>query len=590
MRSINTRILFAVFCVMIAVFTAAGFFTATVLSKLEQQYLNYMSAAVRLTDEYRDSVLHYRQELDVLPRRLIVDGAEKVELLVAEAGSATRVDHAEDAMAARYDRAGRRDLRRPGLLLVDERDGTASVSFGKFAADGAFQGVRELRSNLDATALRAIVERVDSERSDPDAIKAMIDRTFNDLGERLLKSDTTERLVSAQETVRDARAQLVSAVNDIPWLLLLIALGTITAAILAVTITTRRLVVRPLIQQTSAIERISGGDFRAAEPSIARRDEIGALASAVEAFRASSLRVQELESERAKAAIAEVEHRRRDREVIAGSFESSVNRTAEAVGVGSGEILDAARSMVEDQGQAASCSIRVADAAAEATQRLTVTVAAVTELGASIGEIAEQASRSSTFTATSVKDVDQAVEQMLRLNAVSGEIHAVSELIRGIARQTNLLALNATIEASRAGEAGRGFAVVAGEVKQLADQTASATEGIARQIKAIQTEADQAVSAIGRVKQSIHAISDNTTGIAAAVEQQRASTDEISRALTSLNDRMATVTEQIKEVTGRTILSSAGSIQVLWTAQTLSETSGGLTSDADEFLAKITAG
>ena len=132
--------------------------------------------------------------------------------------------------------------------------------------------------------------------------------------------------------------------------------------------------------------------------------------------------------------------------------------------------------------------------------------------------------------------------------------------------------------------------MVAGEVKQLADQTASATEGIARQIKAIQTEADQAVSAIGRVKQSIHAISDNTTGIAAAVEQQRASTDEISRALTSLNDRMATVTEQIKEVTGRTILSSAGSIQVLWTAQTLSETSGGLTSDADEFLAKITAG
>jgi methyl-accepting chemotaxis protein len=151
------------------------------------------------------------------------------------------------------------------------------------------------------------------------------------------------------------------------------------------------------------------------------------------------------------------------------------------------------------------------------------------------------------------------------------------------------LALNASIEAARAGDAGRGFAVVAGEVKQLADQTAAATEGIARQIATIQNESSQAVSAIGRVRGAIHAISDNTSGIAAAVEQQRASTEEINHSLSALNDRMCTVTEQIRTITGGAILTCANSIEVLWTAEALSETSKGLGEDSYEFLRSIAA-
>jgi methyl-accepting chemotaxis protein len=230
-----------------------------------------------------------------------------------------------------------------------------------------------------------------------------------------------------------------------------------------------------------------------------------------------------------------------------------------------------------------------ADAAEDATRQLSITVAAVSELGASVAEIAGQAARSSAFAMESVGDVNQAAEQISRLNAASTEIHAVSEMIRSIAHQTNLLALNASIEAARAGDAGRGFAVVAGEVKQLANQTAAATEGIARQIAAIQGESVQAVAAIARVRSSIHAISDNTSGIAAAVEEQRASTDEINRTLDTLNERMSGVSLQIRSVTGGAILTCANSIEVLWTARSLSSTSKDLGDDAKSFLTSIAA-
>ena len=589
MRSINTKILIAVFLVIVTVFSAAGALTTVLRANLESRYLGYMSAAAKLTDDYRESLLQHRQKLDALPRRLIVDGAGRLQALLKEAGPVDAIDHGEDALAQRYDRAGRRDLRRQGFILVDARDGKPAASFGRFAPDGAFQGVRELRAGIDEAALRAIVEQVEAERADPNATKQMIDRAFNDLTDRLLKSDSTERLVSGQETVRNARDELIATVNGLPLILICMAVATIAATIAAVTLATRRLVIRPLIQQTRAIERVASGDFAHVETGVARQDEIGALAAAVEAFRASSQRVQELEAAQAEERLAEARRRQDDRAAIAAAFETSVNRAAGAVDAGALAILTAAQVMATDQGASARGSLNVADAAEEATERLTVTAAAVTELGVSVAEVATQAARSSNFAIESVGDVDQAAEQITRLNQASTEIHAVSELIRGIARQTNLLALNASIEAARAGEAGRGFAVVAGEVKQLADQTAAATEGIARQIASIQAESSQAVSAIGRVRGAIHAISDNTSGIAAAVEQQRASTDEINRSLGALNERMCTVTEQIRGVTGGAILTCANSIEVLWTAEALSETSQGLGEDARDFLRSIAA-
>ncbi len=154
------------------------------------------------------------------------------------------------------------------------------------------------------------------------------------------------------------------------------------------------------------------------------------------------------------------------------------------------------------------------------------------EMGASVREIAQSANQASAVAIEAVGMARAATQTMDHLGSSSSEISEVVELITSIAEQTNLLALNATIEAARAGDAGKGFAVVANEVKELAEQTAGATERIGAKIAEIQTETQEAVDVITRIADVIERISDSQTTIAAAVEEQTATSDEIARAVT----------------------------------------------------------
>jgi methyl-accepting chemotaxis protein len=172
----------------------------------------------------------------------------------------------------------------------------------------------------------------------------------------------------------------------------------------------------------------------------------------------------------------------------------------------------------------------VVSAAAEQVSRNTQTVAAGTEeMGASIREIAHNASEASRIAAQAVAAAEETTTTVSRLGDSSREIGTVVKAITSIAEQTNLLALNATIEAARAGEAGKGFAVVAGEVKELAQETARATEDIARRVLAIQGDTAGAVEAIGNISSIVASINDFQSTIAAAVEEQTATTNEMTR-------------------------------------------------------------
>lgn len=172
----------------------------------------------------------------------------------------------------------------------------------------------------------------------------------------------------------------------------------------------------------------------------------------------------------------------------------------------------------------------VASAAAEQVSRNVSTVAIGTEeMGASIKEIAKSANEAARVATTAVKIAEKTNSTVAKLGESSAEIGNVVKTITGIAQQTNLLALNATIEAARAGEAGKGFAVVANEVKELAKQTAHATEDISRKIEAIQSDARGAVEAIRQIGSVINQINDIQNTIATAVEEQTATTGEISR-------------------------------------------------------------
>ncbi len=194
--------------------------------------------------------------------------------------------------------------------------------------------------------------------------------------------------------------------------------------------------------------------------------------------------------------------------------------------------LNASNGDVVAGSQQTSAQAGVVAAAAEQVSRNVQAVAAgAEEMGASIREIAQNASEAAKVASQATQAAATTNEQVARLGASSQKIGDVVKVITSIAEQTNLLALNATIEAARAGEAGKGFAVVAGEVKELARETASATEDIARRVDAIQGETTAAVVAIGEIARIIATINDYQLTIASAVEEQTATTNEMSRSV-----------------------------------------------------------
>jgi len=225
----------------------------------------------------------------------------------------------------------------------------------------------------------------------------------------------------------------------------------------------------------------------------------------------------------------------------------------------------------------------VSKAAGTVSQNLQTVATGAEEMGVSIKEIAKNATEAAKVATSAVKLAETTTTTVSKLGDSSTEIGQVIKVITSIAQQTNLLALNATIEAARAGEAGKGFAVVANEVKELAKETARATEDISRKIEAIQADTKAAVDAIASISGVIHQINDISSTIATAVEEQNATTNEMSRNVSEAAHGSGEITSNIAGVAQAAEGTTRGASDTQKASQQLVETSAQLRRLVEQF-------
>jgi methyl-accepting chemotaxis protein len=223
----------------------------------------------------------------------------------------------------------------------------------------------------------------------------------------------------------------------------------------------------------------------------------------------------------------------------------SVAESAQTLSSASEELSANSQQMVANAEETSAQAGVVSAAAQQVSSNVQTVAAGVEEMSASIREIAKNAQEAAKIAGVGVKASESATDTISKLGLSSAEIGKVIKTITSIARQTNLLALNATIEAARAGEAGKGFAVVANEVKELAKETAKATEDISQKIETIQGDTRHAVAAISEINEVITKISDYQTTIASAVEEQTATTNEINRNVSEAAKGSSEIAENI---------------------------------------------
>jgi methyl-accepting chemotaxis protein len=297
---------------------------------------------------------------------------------------------------------------------------------------------------------------------------------------------------------------------------------------------------------------------------------------------ANNLTVADLEitsqDEIGKAGIALNEMKNNLHEVI-----QSISGTAIQVASASEELSATSQQITANSAETSAQAKVVSDATEQVSQNLQTVATGAEEMGASIKEIAKNATEAAKVATSAVKVAETTTLTISKLGDSSTEIGQVIKVITSIAQQTNLLALNATIEAARAGEAGKGFAVVANEVKELAKETAKATEDISRKIEAIQTDTKASVEAIATISDVINQINGISNTIATAVEEQNATTNEMARNVSEAAHGSGEITSNIAGVAQAAESTSHGANDTQKAAQQLVETSAELRRLVEQF-------
>jgi len=385
---------------------------------------------------------------------------------------------------------------------------------------------------------------------------------------------TVEAAVLAEEHEKSA----------LSWLIFLSVPVVLGAGISSYFIVSRA-IVKPLQHVASSVKGLSAG--RLTEVITVRsEDEIGTVASGLEAFRVGMIEAEELRRKSAEQEKQIVERAER-LAAVNQEFDEEISGVLSSVADAVGQLNSSARSVATASEQTKSQTQVIRTKADESDRNMQTIGAATNELSSSVDEIGQQINNATDVSRKAVGNAKSAQTQVTELVASAQKIGEVINLISDIAEQTNLLALNATIEAARAGEAGKGFAVVASEVKTLATQTAKATHEIGQQIEDMQTVTNGTAGEIEKISSTIRGVDDVITAIAGAMEEQSATIQEINRNIQFASDGAQEINDTADQVNNAANGTGDCAEVLLGASQGLSQNADDLRDKVSGFLSRI---
>jgi methyl-accepting chemotaxis protein len=434
------------------------------------------------------------------------------------------------------------------VAKLSELEARFTLQANRDRLDHVKSGLPALREAQDAAVKRAAA-------GDRDAI-AMAGDQYTDLATpatEALKKPLGELAESADSLLQENNEKIKAQTRSMNLTLFgatlfAIALGAFVAIFLS----------RSIAGATQSVlvqaEAIAAGDLTRDDLRIRSHDELGDLTAAINKMSGSL------------------------RKIILAITQNSIQ-----VAGASEELSSTSQQITANAEETSAQSKIVSDATQQVSQNLQTVATGAEEMGSTIKEIAKNATEAAKVATSAVKVAENTTATVTKLGESSIEIGQVVKVITSIAQQTNLLALNATIEAARAGEAGKGFAVVANEVKELAKETAKATEDISRKIEAIQTDTQAAVGAIAEISGVINQINGISNTIATAVEEQNATTNEMARNVSEAARGSGEITSNISGVAQAAESTSRGAADTQKAAQQLVETSAELRRLVEQF-------